>query len=583
MIRIVSFPKALAAGALGALAWEAVLRLLLLAGLPVADLVRLLGRLLAPHGPAWVWWAAGLSLHLVVGMLWAVFYAYIFWSLFVWRPVVQGLVFALLPLALAELIMYPQLKLMQAGGAVAHANALTLLATVGWGERAGLVLGHLAYGAVLGAIYTRPVGYRVSHSPKRMAKARPLRAKARPRPPSAFMFATGIECSYPTLEKGRWRCDQMAATGHYANWPRDLELAAEVGVSHLRYGPPLHLICRPGGRYEWDWTDGPMQAMREIGLVPIVDLCHFGLPDWLETFQNEAVPEALTAYAAAFADRYPWVRYYTPVNEMYVCARFSALDGMWNEQLRDERAFVRAVGQVVRASIGMMDAVLQRRGDAVFVTSESSEFFQAASADPEILRIAAVENERRFLPLDLLYARRPSEAMCRRVIDHGLGAEALDGFLRRTPPRRIILGVDYYDWNEKLIDTKGRVQALGELFGWYVIAKQYYDRYRRPMMHTETNHLDAREAPRWLWRQWHNVQLIQQAGVPVVGFTWYSLTDQTDWDIALVEALGNVNPVGLFDLNRDPRMVAESYRRLIDMFQDQPNIRECQVLEELLR
>ena len=41
-------------------------------------------------------------------------------------------------------------------------------------------------------------------------------------------------------------------------------------------------------------------------------------------------------------------------------------------------------------------------------------------------------------------------------------------------------------------------------------------------------------------------------GVPVVGFTWYRLTDQVDWDIALREPLGNVDPVGLFDLNRDP-------------------------------
>ena len=85
-------------------------------------------------------------------------------------------------------------------------------------------------------------------------------------------------------------------------------------------------------------------------------------------------------------------------------------------------------------------------------------------------------------------------------------------------------------------------------------------------MHTETNRMDAREGPRWLWRQWHNVQLIRQTGVPVVGFTWYSLTDQVDWDIALREPLGNVNPVGLFDLNRDPRTVGLAYQHLVRLF-----------------
>ena len=86
------------------------------------------------------------------------------------------------------------------------------------------------------------------------------------------------------------------------------------------------------------------------------------------------------------------------------------------------------------------------------------------------------------------------------------------------------------------------------------------------MMHTETNRMDAREGPRWLWRQWHNVQLIRRGGVPVVGFTWYSLTDQVDWDIALREPLGNVSPVGLFDLNRDPRPVGQAYKHLVNLF-----------------
>jgi hypothetical protein len=139
-------------------------------------------------------------------------------------------------------------------------------------------------------------------------------------------------------------------------------------------------------------------------------------------------------------------------------------------------------------------------------------------------------------------------------------------FMRQDVRTRAVLGVDYYDWNEKLIDSGGRAQALGELFGWYAIAGQYYERYRRPLMHTETNHMDAREAPRWLWRQWHNVQLMRLRGVPIVGFTWFSLTDQVDWDIALREPLGNVNPVGLFDLNRDPRPVGQAYRHLIRMF-----------------
>jgi beta-glucosidase/6-phospho-beta-glucosidase/beta-galactosidase len=102
------------------------------------------------------------------------------------------------------------------------------------------------------------------------------------------------------------------------------------------------------------------------------------------------------------------------------------------------------------------------------------------------------------------------------------------------------------------------------------------------MMHTETNRMDAADAPRWLWRQWHNVQLMRKSGVPMVGFTWYSLTDQIDWSIGLSKAVGLVYPVGLFDLNRDVRTVGLAYKQLIDLFSDQPDFRDCKDIAELV-
>ena len=50
----------------------------------------------------------------------------------------------------------------------------------------------------------------------------------------------------------------------------------------------------------------------------------------------------------------------------------------------------------------------------------------------------------------------------------------------------------------------------------------------------------------WLWKEWANVLRLRNVGIPTVGFTWYSLTDQVDWDTALREQNGNVNPLGLY-------------------------------------
>ncbi len=394
-----------------------------------------------------------------------------------------------------------------------------------------------------------------------------------------FMFATGIECSYPTIDNGRWRRDQLAETDHYRYWRRDLELVRETSLKYLRYGLPLHLTYLGENKFDWSFADKVMPAMRELGIEPIIDLCHFGVPDWLENFQNAALPEALAKYARAFAERYDWVKFYTPVNEMYVTARMSALDGVWNEQRRDDKSYVTATRNVAQASVLMMREILQIKPNAIFVNSESSEFYQPCCPGRDIQRIADFENQRRFIALDLLYGVPVRADVYAYLVDNGMPREEYEWFMGQKVGRRSILGLDYYEWNEKLINSEGRVEMLGELFGWYVITQQYFQRYRRPVMHTETNTTDASEAPNWLWRQWHNVQLIRQNGVPVVGFTWYSLQDQVDWNIGLSKALGNVFPVGLYDLNRDPRPVAQAYKYLVEMYRDEPLLAGTETLE----
>jgi beta-glucosidase/6-phospho-beta-glucosidase/beta-galactosidase len=583
MIRVVALKKAMAAGLAGAAVMEVFAFVTSRAGLPSVDLVSELSAIQFDGMPV-AGDAAGLAAHLSIGVCWAVFYAFFFWGRFHLRPVLQGLLFAVLPATLAILVVYPELALMRTRASVLTLDLHQFFAPIGWSTAASLLVSHALFGLTIGTIYRRPVGYRVGHKPAPPPPPRQPRTSAEKRneKASGFMFATGIECSYPTIEHGRWRRDEMESTRHYEFWEQDLALAREIGITHIRYGPPLHLIFEGPGRYNWDYVDPQMEALRDYGPEPIIDLCHFGLPAWLDNFQNAEIPRPLAEYASAFAQRYPWVRFYTPVNEMYVCARMSALDGLWNEQLCDENAYARASWNLANASIAMTDALLKRRKDAILINSESSEFYQPCCPDPEVRQIADAANERRFLPLDLIFAHRLGRQMHDLLRAQGIADDDIAKLGRRKVPRRSILGLDYYEWNERLIDRDGRARALGELFGWYVIADQYWHRYRRPMMHTETNKMDAEGAARWLWRQWHNVQLLSNAGVPLIGFTWYSLTDQIDWSSAMTEPTGLVYPVGLFDLNREPRIVGLAYKHLIDMYRNEPGYRECRALKEIM-
>lgn len=379
-----------------------------------------------------------------------------------------------------------------------------------------------------------------------------------------FMFATGIENSSPTIGHGRVRVDEMESCGHYERWALDFDRVEELGIHFLRYGLPLHRVYLGPERFDWKFADTVFADLRRRQITCIADLCHFGLPDWIGNFQNPDFPKLFARYAEAFALRFPWIQLYTPVNEMYVCALFSARYGWWNEQLTTDRGFVMALKHLVKANVLAMHAILKVRPNAIFIQSEASEYFHAV--DPKAIRPAEIRNAERFLSLDLNYGRRVSSEMYEFLMDNGMSRGEYHFFLHHNLKRHCIMGNDYYVTNEHRVSPDGQMSNSGEIFGYSEITRQYYQRYKIPVMHTETNFNEGpvgSEAVDWLWKEWANVLRVRNDGIPIVGFTWYSLTDQMDWDTALREKNLRVNPLGLFDLKREIRPVGRAYKKLI--------------------
>ena len=62
-----------------------------------------------------------------------------------------------------------------------------------------------------------------------------------------------------------------------------------------------------------------------------------------------------------------------------------------------------------------------------------------------------------------------------------------------------MIGADYYETNEHLVRSDGTSAPSGQLFGFYVLARQYSERYGLPLMHTETN-MDEPRSVDWLRR-----------------------------------------------------------------------------------
>ncbi|HEX8143839.1 MAG TPA: family 1 glycosylhydrolase [Pyrinomonadaceae bacterium] len=383
-----------------------------------------------------------------------------------------------------------------------------------------------------------------------------------------FMFATGIENSYPTIalaDGTKKRVDQMEKAQHYDRWRDDFKLVKQLGIEYLRYGPPYYRVHLGTDHYDWAFADETFKALQDAGIKPIADLCHFGVPDWMGDFQNPEFPAKFADYARAFAKRFPWVEFYTPVNQILSTAINSALDGLWNECLSHDQGFATALKHLCQASVMSMLAILEVQPKAIFIPSETARYFHPY--DPSCETEAGFLNDRRFLSLDLIYGQPLNTVMYDYLLSNGWTRDEYLWFMGHRLKEHGVLGLDYYYTNEQLIHPDGNSTFILQPLGYYVLAKQFYARYRLPVMNTETN-MDIDLGVDWLRKVWASMLHLKSDGIPTVGFTWHSLIDQVDWDVRLAEDNDQVNRLGLCSMEREINHVGEEFRRIINQWRD---------------
>lgn len=375
---------------------------------------------------------------------------------------------------------------------------------------------------------------------------------------AGFVVSTGIECSTPLIGPGR-RQDELLKTGHWDRYAEDHALIADFGIRYVRYGIPFHVVDRDPANRDWAWTDAALASMRRAGLEPIVDLLHFGVPDDLWGVGDPHLPERLAAYADAFARRYPWVRYYTIVNEPLVCAVFSAGLGWWNERRTGDGPLVAAIDALSASAALGMAAVRERRPEAIFIGSDACESYTALDADA--VPLAGFLNERRFVAWELAYGRRLPDVMLDWLGRHGMADERLDWFERVGSDAGCIVGLDYYRGNEWSVQADGRTRAALRRKGLARLGREYHDRFERPFMVSETN-ISGPLTGRWLAEVWDDALVLRDEGLPIRGVCWYGFLDHVDWDSILRRDRGRVNHCGLVGLDRRVHPWGETYRHL---------------------
>lgn len=354
-------------------------------------------------------------------------------------------------------------------------------------------------------------------------------------------WLVGIEdtCVHPPAGSGMARLDEHELTGHDDNWRADLDTAAGLGASGLRYGVSWPRICPAPGVYDWSELDERLRyATGDLGLTVIADLVHYGTPTWLAgAFADPGYPAAIADFAAAFAARYQGVvDHLTPLNEPLTTASFCGLRGVWPPALTGWDGWVTVTMGIVEGIRRTVAGVRAANPDAVIVHVEAATMYQ--TGDDTLTGHVGLLAGIGLLPTDLLLGRvttgHPLHAW---LVEHGASPAALAAFVD-GPPRLDILGVNYYpDLTPRIVEqVDGQIRQVTTnrwTEGLELALTTAHQRYGLPLMVTETSiEGDDDTRRRWAEESMALVRRLAGEGVDIRGYTWWPLLDFVDWSYA---------------------------------------------------
>ncbi|MEP0902941.1 family 1 glycosylhydrolase [Nodosilinea sp. FACHB-13] len=374
----------------------------------------------------------------------------------------------------------------------------------------------------------------------------------------------GVECTVNRV--GDRYFDQLQRNGHDTRI-EDLDCFANLGIQAIRY-PILWERTAPNGpeQADWSWADQRLAYLDDIGIRPIVGLVHHGSGPPHTSLLDPEFANGLAEFAQAVATRYPWLEYYTPVNEPLTTARFSGLYGHWYPHAQDDQSFIRALINQCRGVALSMEAIRRINPAAKLVQTED---LGKTFGTPLLSYQIAFENERRWLSFDLLCGRVDrSHELWDYLRQSGAEESDLDWFLDH-PCSPDIFGINRYLTSDRFLDERldrypphthggngkhqyADVEAVRVCEEGIcppdVLLKEVWERYHQPIAVTEVHLGCTREEQlRWLKEIWDAAQHLRQEGVDLRAVTAWSLLGAYDWNSLVTRDECFYEP-GVFDV-----------------------------------
>jgi dTDP-4-dehydrorhamnose reductase len=321
-----------------------------------------------------------------------------------------------------------------------------------------------------------------------------------------------------------------------------------------------------GAAIDWTWTDKRLKQLSNHSISPIAGLVHHGSGPSFTNLGRESFARGLARYAGQVAKRYPWLEYYTPVNEPLTTARFSGLYGLWYPHHRSDFGFCTMLLNQMKGVVLAMQEIRKVNPDAKLIQTED---LGKTYSVPSLEYQASFENDRRFLSFDLLCGKvNKDHPLWDFFIRSGIREKSLE-FFQDNPCPPDIMGLNYYvtserflddrldlyprhmhkgNWLDKYVDIEAVRIDHGQPSGLRHLLQDVQERYDIPIAITEA-HLNCtrEEQLRWFKEIWDTCCSMNNEGSRIKGVTAWSLFGAFGWNKLVTTCDGEYEP-GVFDL-----------------------------------
>jgi beta-glucosidase len=352
-----------------------------------------------------------------------------------------------------------------------------------------------------------------------------------------------------------------AACMHYQLYRQDFDLVQSLGHNCHRLSIEWSRIQPRPGEFSTEalahYKD-VIRALRQRHIEPVVTLHHFTNPQWFADQGGWAGPNAVDLFCA-YVDKVvnelsEDVTYWVTINEPLIYLFFSFIAGDWPPNQRSLLLAGRVRKNLIRGHIRAYRLI-----HAIYAKQKKNRPLVSIAHHMPIYLACTDRIRDRFS----VWAR--NRLVNRNMLDIFIKARALD-----------YIGVNYYSrtlvhtdgWSAQEIMFKSCAHhddvLVKNSMGWEVYPEGIYKslmilrRYKMPIFILENGICTDDDRLRWEYIKQHIAQVHKaiQQGVEVIGYTYWSLMDNYEWDKGFVPRFGLIG----IDYKTGARIVRPSAR-----------------------